>query len=109
MSSLHGAVRWHGIYGLKNRQIGCCNRFVTAQHLLRRALKKHFATHGTAARAKFDEVVALLQHLQVVLDEEDGVARFDHVVEQVENALDVVEVETVGRLVHDEDFGMLKC
>ena len=98
-----------GIYGLKNRHIGRCNRGVTAQHLLRCALKKHFATHGTAAGTEFDEVVALLQHFQIVLDEEDGVARLDHGVEEVQDALDVVEVEAVGRLVHDEDFGMLKC
>ena len=81
-----------GIYGLKNRHIGRCNRGVTAQHLLRRAREEHLATHGTAAGTEFNEVVALLQHFQVVLDEEDGVACLHHGVEEVEDALDVVEM-----------------
>ena len=91
------------------QEIGPCDRAFATQHFLRCTSKNNLAAHGTAAGTEFDEVVALLQHFQVVLDEENGVARFDHGVEEVEDALDVVEVETVGRLVHDEDFGMLKC
>ena len=109
MSSLQRIVRWDGIYGLKNRHIRCCDRFFAVQHFLWRAREEHLAAHGTAARTEFDEVVAGFQHFQVVLDEEDGVAHLHHGVEKVEDALDVVEVETIGRLVHDEDFGLLKC
>ena len=91
------------------QEIGPCDRAFAAQHFLRCTSKNDLAAHGTAAGTKLDEVVALLQHFQVVLDEEDGVACLHHGVEEVEDALDVVEVEAVGRLVHNEDFGMLKC
>ena len=39
-----------------------------------------------------------------MLDEEDGVACLDHRLKKVKDAADVVEVEAVGRLVHNEDF-----
>ena len=42
-----------------------------------------------------------------MFNEEDGVARFYHGVEEVEDALDVVEVQAIGRLVHDEDFARI--
>ena len=94
---------------LLNDKIWPCDRFLAVQNGFRRAGENDLAAHGAAARTELYEVIALFQHLQVVLDEEDGVACLHHGVEQVEYALDVVEVEAVGRLVHDEDFGMLKC
>ena len=89
---------------LIGREIRCCYGFLASQQLFGRACENDLATHGAAAGTKFDEVVALLQHFQIVLDKEDGVACFDHGVEEVEDSLDVVEVEAVGRLVHNEDF-----
>lgn len=85
-------------------EIRSCNGALASHYLLGRAIKDNLAAHGTAAGTEFDEVVAMFQHLQIVFDEEDGVACFDHGVEEVEDSLDVVEVEAIGRLVHNEDF-----
>ena len=74
------------------QEIGPCDRAFATQHFLRCTSKNNLAAHGTAARAQFYQVVALLQHFQVVLDEEDGVACLHHGVEEVEDALDVVEM-----------------
>ena len=74
------------------QEIGPRDRVYAAQHFLRCASKTDLATHGTAARTQFYQVVALLQHLQVVLDEENGVACLHHGVKEVEDAFDVVEM-----------------
>lgn len=72
-----------------------CDGALALHHLLGCATKDNLAAHGTAAGTEFDEVVAMFQHLQIVFDEEDGVASFHHGVEEVEDSLDVVEVEAI--------------
>ena len=65
------------------------------------------STFVTTARTKFDDVVSRFQHLQVVLDEEDGVAFIDHGVEEAEDTVDVFQVQAVAGLVEDEDCAFL--
>lgn len=67
------------------------------------AFEDDVATHGAAAGAELDEVVAGFQHLDVVLDEEDGVAGIHHCVEEFQDTLDVARMEAVGGLVHDKN------
>jgi hypothetical protein len=48
-------------------------------------------------------VVGALDDVEVVLDDEHGVALVDEAVEDVQELLDVAEVEAGGRLVEDEE------
>lgn len=73
------------------------------RHRPGRSLEDDVAAHRAATGTELDEPVAGLQHLDVVLDEENGVARLHHRVEEVEDTADVARVETVGGLVHDEN------
>ena len=91
------------LYILINPQIRSRDRPLILRHRLGRSLEDDVAAHRAAAGTEFDEPVAGLQHLDVVLDEEDGVARLHHRVEEVEDTADVARVETVRGLVHDED------
>ena len=77
------------------------------RHRLGGSLEDDVAARCAAAGTELDEPVAGLQHLDVVFDEEDGVARLHHRVKEVEDALDVARVETVGGLVHDEDLARI--
>ena len=95
------------LYILINPQVRPRDRPLILRHRLGRSLEDDVAAHRAAAGTELDEPVAGLQHLNVVLDEEDGVARLHHRVEEVEDAADVARVETVGGLVHDEDFARI--
>ena len=54
-----------------------------------------------ALGAEVDQLVGRLDHVEVVLDHDDGVAVVDQAAEHLEQALDVGEVEAGGRLVED--------
>ena len=54
-----------------------------------------------AFRAEIDDVVGRLDHVEVVLDDEQRVARFEQLPERGEQLRDVVEVQTGRRLVED--------
>ena len=58
---------------------------------------------GAALRAQVDDPVGRLDDVQVVLDDDDRVARVHEPVEHLEELLDVREVEPGGRLVEDVD------
>ena len=91
------------LYILINPQIHPRDRPRILRHRLGRSLEDDVAARRAAAGTELDEPVAGLQHLDVVLDEKDGVARLHHRVEEVEDAFDVARVETVGGFIHDED------
>lgn len=92
------------LYILINPQIHPRDRPLIFRHRFGRSLEDDVAAHRAAAGTELDEPVAGLQHLDVVLDEEDGVARLHHRVEEVEDAADVTRVETVGWLVHNKQL-----
>ena len=81
--------------------------FGALPHLSWGALEDEASALVAATGTEFDGVVAGLDHLKIVLDEEDGVALVDHAVEEFEDAVDVVEVQSVGRLVEDEDLALV--
>src|SRR5438552_6362320 len=65
------------------------------------ALGDHLAAGLPALGTEVDDVVRGLHHVQVVLDDDDGVARIDEAVEHVEQALHVREMEAGRGLVED--------
>ena len=60
------------------------------------------ALHAAFGAEVYD-VVGALYHVEVVLDDDDGVAQRDEALEDVEQLVNVREVQTRGRLVEDVD------
>src|SRR5262249_47216290 len=89
--------------GRQNRSAGGCG--VAAgrglDHLLRRALDDNAAAGGTSLGTEIDDPVGRFDHVQVVLDNSDGVAQIDQAIEDIEQFVDVVEVQPGRRLIED--------
>ena len=60
------------------------------------------AAQVAGAGAEFDDVVGRLDDVGVVLDDIDRVAHIDHLLEQVDEVANVLQVEAVGGLVNDK-------
>lgn len=58
-----------------------------------------------------DKVVGTFDNLHIMLDDKDGVSARDECVERLHQSLDIVEVETRGGLIEDEEggFGLLEA
>src|SRR5512133_3824972 len=72
-----------------------------ARDLLGRAGGDDLAAVLPALGAHVDDTVGRLDDVEVVLDDDDRVALLDEAVQDVEQALDVGEVQSRGRLVED--------
>ena len=70
-------------------------------HLLGRPLGDDPAAAVAPFGAEVDDPVGGLDHVEVVLDDDDRVARAREAVEDLEQLADVLEVEAGGRLVED--------
>ncbi len=66
-----------------------------------RALGDQLATAGTGLRPEVEDPVGRLDHLEIVLDDDHGVAQVGQTVNHFQQVLDVVEVQSRGRLVED--------
>ena len=69
--------------------------------LLRRALRDDLAALLAALGAEVDDAVGRLDHVEVVLDHDDGVALLHQPVEHLQQPLHVREVQAGGGLVED--------
>jgi hypothetical protein len=67
----------------------------------RRAHAHHGAAAGAALGPHVDEPVGGLDDVQVVLDDDDGVARVAQLVQHLEQQVDVGEVQAGGGFVED--------
>ena len=65
------------------------------------------ATFVTAFWSEVDDVVGTFDDIHVMLDDEDGVASFNECIEGIEESFDVVEMQTSGRLIEDEEGRLL--
>src|SRR5665647_517045 len=77
--------------------------FLDQGDLLRCPLGDHPATAVAALGTQVDNPVGVLDDVQVVLDDDDGVALVDQALEHPEQLVDVIEVEARGWLVQDVD------
>ena len=66
-----------------------------------RAFGQHVAALDAAFRTHVDEPVAVLDDVQVVLDDQHGVALVDQLVQHLEQLAHILEVQAGGRLVQD--------
>ena len=68
---------------------------------LRRALRDDLAAGVAAFRPEINDPIGGLDHVQVVLDDEEGVARGAELEEDFEQLGDVVEVQAGGGLIQN--------
>ena len=66
-------------------------------------LSAAIATIGT----HIDDVVGTFDDFNIGLDDEDGMSAFDECFEGMQQPFDVVEMQASGRLVEDEEGGLL--
>ena len=78
-------------------------RRLGGDHVFRRALDDDAAALIAGFGAEVDDPVGRLDHVEIVLDDDDRVAQIDQAIEHVEQLADVVEVQAGGRLVEDVD------
>ena len=60
-----------------------------------------FTAAAAAFRAKIDNPVRGFNHVQVMLDDHDGVALIAQLMQHVQQLLDISKVQTGGRLIQD--------
>src|SRR4030095_17139669 len=77
------------------------DRLRLPRDLLRRAARDDAAAGGTTFGPQIDQMIRAPDHIQVVFDDDDGVALIHELVEHVEQLARVFEVQTGGRLVED--------
>ena len=77
--------------------------FPAFRNILRRTCAYNVSALVSTFRSDVDDVVGTLYDIEVMFDDENGVASFDELVERVEQASDVVEMKSCCRLVEDEE------
>ena len=65
-------------------------------------LRDDLAASFSALRAKIDEMISLGEHIQMVLDDHDGVAGIHESVQKIDETADIGQVETDGRLLQEK-------
>src|SRR5687768_857422 len=83
-------------------------RRLRAGNDLRRTRGHDLATGVAAFWSEVDDVVRDLDHVEVVLDQQDGVAGIDKAIQRSKQPLDVGHVQSGGWLVEDVD-GVLRA
>src|SRR4051812_2186880 len=89
---------WLQYWGKKltgQRLFICCN-------LIWRTCCHDMAAAAAALRAKINDPVGGFDDIEIVLDNQDGTARFDEPFKRREQFVDVVEVKARGRLIKYE-------
>src|SRR5256885_4405922 len=76
-------------------------RPAVAHDLFRSAGGDDFAALIPAFRAEVDDVIGGLEYVEVVLDDDHGVAGVDQAMQDVQQPLDIGEVQAGGRLIED--------
>lgn len=80
---------------------GAGEGFFVAGDLLGCALSDDVAAAGAAFGAEVDEPVGLFDDVEMVLDDDDGVAEVDETIEDIHQFANVVEMKAGGGLVEN--------
>ena len=76
---------------------------------LRRATDDHVPAGFTPFWPEVDQVISTLDDLHIVLDHQQRVPLFEEPVKGVQELVNVLEVQTRGRLIEDEQVRALRC
>lgn len=71
------------------------------RHFLRRALGDKLAAGIATFGTELDQVIGIGEDVKVMLDDDDGVAGIDELVQDMEEALNVGEVKADGRFLEE--------
>jgi hypothetical protein len=71
--------------------------------VLGRALRDELATAFASLRAKVDDPVGTLDDVEVVLDNEQGMAGIDEALENLKEHADIIEMQASGRFIEKEE------
>ena len=82
-------------------QRAACVRRLDVRDLFRRADGHNLTTRLAPVRPEVDDVVGRLDHVEVVLDDQQRVPGLDQFSERGKQFRDVVEVQAGGRLIED--------
>ena len=88
-------------------QIFSCDTFLAGGYLFGCAAGHKLTSAVATIRTDVDDMVGAFDNLHIVLDDEDAMATFYEGVEGMQQALDVVEVQTRRGLVEDEEGRLL--
>ena len=93
---------WISCLALQQRlEVGAGDGGGVGGYLLGGALRDYEASSAAAFGAEVEEVIDGLEDVEVVLDDDDGVAAVNELLEDAEKNLDVLGVEAGGWLVED--------
>ena len=96
-----GCCRWHG-HGRKDAGEGLAGvGLLGARDKFGRALGDDAAAAFAALGAQVDDPVGLLDHVEVVLDDQHGIAERNQALQHIEEFAHVVEMQPGGRLVEN--------
>ena len=70
---------------------------------LRRAGRDDGTAGAAALGAKVDDIVSTLNDVEIVFDDDDRVTRIDKLVQDLDQAVDIRDVQAGGRLIEDID------
>ncbi|MNX16520.1 hypothetical protein D3C86_463880 [compost metagenome] len=99
-------ARADGEFVVGQRRAG--ERGAVLAQLLGRALGHHLAAGVAAFGAEVDEPVAGADHVEVVLDDDQRMARVEQLAQRAHEPRDVVEVQAGGRLVEQEQRALAR-
>src|SRR5262245_52697897 len=94
-----GALRLASGRGEEVGEEAAGRRYVMASHLLWRPFGHYPPARGPALRTEVNHMVGALDHVQVVLDDDDGVALVDELREHVEQLPRVLEMQAGRGLI----------
>ena len=73
------------------------------RHLLRRPLRHDPSAVGTALRTEIDDIIRGFDQIEIVLDDNDRISRVHQFLKHLDQAVDIRDMQTRGRLVEDVD------
>jgi hypothetical protein len=82
------------------KRVACVGLFI-AGNLFRRALGNDATTALAALGTKIDDPIRLLNHVQVVFDDQNSVAEIDQTLQDVEKFEHIVKMKAGRRLIED--------
>lgn len=75
--------------------------FLTRQNVFGRASGDDLAAPVAPVRSQVDQIIGILDDVDVVFDDDDGVSLFDKLVQGIQKLLDIGEMQSRGRFIQD--------